>query len=337
MRHLFVVAIALMVLCSIIAAAPARADVLVLKNGDRISGKIKRIWGDDVSIDPDYADEFQVKFSAVEYIESDRDFDVELTDGTEMLAHFEGAGADGTQRVKSADQSVSVPLETLYEVDEPEADFELDSHIDLSGTINSGNTDTLDTKLRGDLTVRIHDHRNIGEVTFFREEVEGVSTKEQDLFRYSYNYLFREPWFFTADLTYESDPIMELESRVIGSAGIGVDLWNTPRRTLSVQLGAGMQTEEIADESEDSAVANWTLRYEQDFFSDDLELFHNHSITHNLSGRTNTSYKSSTGVRYEITDLFYGNVSVDFDYESDPAEDAENEDVTFVFGVGLEF
>jgi putative salt-induced outer membrane protein YdiY len=191
--------------------------------------------------------------------------------------------------------------------------------------------------LRGDLTVRINDHRNIGEVTFFREEVEGVSTQEQDLFKYSYNYLFREPWFFTADLTYESDPIMELDSRVIGSAGIGVDLWNTPRRTLSIQLGAGMQTEEIAEESEDSAVANWTLRYQQDFFRDDLELFHNHSITHNLSGRTNTSYKSSTGVRYEITDLFYGNVSVDFDYESDPAEDAENEDVTFVFGVGLEF
>jgi putative salt-induced outer membrane protein YdiY len=328
---------ALLVVCSTIAAAPSRADVLVLKNGDRISGKIKRIWDAEVSIDPDYADEFQVKTSAVEYIESDREFDVELADGTEMMANFDGAGADGAQRVKSADQTVSVPLENLFEVDEPEADFEIESHIDLSGTINTGNTDTLDTKLRGDLTVRINDHRNIGEVTFFREEVEGVSTQEQDLFKYSYNYLFREPWFFTADLTYESDPIMELDSRVIGSAGIGVDLWNTPRRTLSIQLGAGMQTEEIAEESEDSAVANWTLRYQQDFFRDDLELFHNHSITHNLSGRTNTSYKSSTGVRYEITDLFYGNVSVDFDYESDPAEDAENEDVTFVFGVGLEF
>jgi len=138
-------------------------------------------------------------------------------------------------------------------------------------------------------------------------------------------------------LSYERDPIMELDSRVIGSAGIGLDVWNTPRRALSVQIGAGMQTEEIAQQSEDSAVATWTLRYEQDFFHSDLDIFHNHYITHNLSGRTNTSYKTSTGLRYEITDLLYGNASVDFDYESDPPDGTENEDVTFVFGFGLEF
>ena len=38
----------------------ATAGVLHMKNGDQISGKIKKIWGGDVFIEPSYADEFAV-------------------------------------------------------------------------------------------------------------------------------------------------------------------------------------------------------------------------------------------------------------------------------------
>jgi hypothetical protein len=36
----------------------ANADVLVLKNGDRITGEISRIWDSEVTIEPEYSDEF---------------------------------------------------------------------------------------------------------------------------------------------------------------------------------------------------------------------------------------------------------------------------------------
>jgi len=50
------------------------------------------------------------------------------------------------------------------------------------------------------------------------------------------------------------------------SAGIGLDIWNTPRKELSVQLA---------------------------------------------NSRTNISYKTTTGPRFEMTDLLYANMSVD--------------------------
>ena len=80
------------------------------------------------------------------------------------------------------------------------------------------------------------------------------------------------------------------------------------------------------------------LRYSQDFFSDDFTLFHNQSIIPTISGRTNTSYRTSTGIRYEITDLLYANISLDYDYETEPVEDTtSNEDIVVLFGLGLEF
>ena len=76
---------------------PTQADILVLKNGDRITGDIKRIWDSEISIEPAYADEFDVDISVVEYIESDRVFEIDLDDGRSMVASFAGADADGNQ------------------------------------------------------------------------------------------------------------------------------------------------------------------------------------------------------------------------------------------------
>jgi len=339
----------LLIAAMLLVSQVANADVLTLTNGDRITGDIKRIWDAEVTIEPEYSDEFAVDVSAIGHIESERNLDIELKDGRNVVGRLAGADEDGYQILEYADQSVSVSLEQIFELDEPEDEFEWDSNVEFSADFNSGNTESYNTKLRADTTVKLRDHRHIGEITFFREGItdlatdQSVLTQEKDLFLYNYNWLFRDPWFFSTRLSLERDPIVQLETRVILSLGVGRDVWLTPRRELNVQLGAGAQTEEISDPTmgttvtTDSAVLTWVLRYRQDFFGDDLELYHNHSITSNVSGRTNTSYKTTTGLRYEITDLLYANLSLDYDYETNPADVAVSEDIALLVGLGAEF
>jgi putative salt-induced outer membrane protein YdiY len=321
----------------LLAIHAANADILVLKNGDRITGEVKRIWDAEITIEPAYSDEFLVDLPAVHHIESERDFEIEFDDGMKVLGQFAGVDDDGNQVVRVGDESVSFPLAAFFELDEPEDAFDWDSNVEFSAALNSGNTNTYNTKMKADTTVRFSDHRHIGEVTLFREQVGGLTTQEKDQIKYAYNWLFRDPLFFSANLSFERDPIIELGQRVILSAGIGRDIWNTPRRLLSLQIGLGGQTEELGSIRTDSTVATWILAYRQDFFSDKFELYHNNSITYNISGRTNTSYKTTTGVRFEITDLLYANLSADFNYETDPVDTAENEDVAILVGLGAEF
>jgi len=325
------------IISSVLLCFSVHADILVLKNGDRITGEIKTIWDGEISIEPQYSDEFEVDVSAVEYIESDREFDLELADGSQSLARLRGSDSEGNQIIEANGESTSIPLSSLFELDEPEKDFDWESNIDFSASLNSGNTDSSNSKLRADTTISIPNHRHLAEVTFSREELIDVSTQEKDLFRYNYNWLFRDPWFLSALLTFERDPIIELGGRTIISAGIGYDIWATPRRTLSVQLGVGAQSEELASVRSENAVATWALRYSQDFFNDDLELYHHHSIIPNISGRTNTNYKTTTGIRYEITDLLYANFSIDYDYVTNPADSAVSEDIAVLIGLGAEF
>lgn len=314
----------------------AVADVLVLKNGDRITGTIKQIWDDEVAIEPEYSDEFNVDLEVVDYIESERDFELEFFDGREVVAKFPGAGDNNQQLISVGEQSEPIALTDILELDEPAKDFDWESHIDFSATVKSGNTDSTSTQLRADTEIEIPDHRHYVVYTSYRDELDSVTTQDRNLVKYSYNWLFNDPWFFAANASYERDPIIELDSRVIVSAGLGRDIFNTPSRFLSVQLGVGAQSEKLGGVRDENSVAVWSLRYQQDIITD-LELFHNHSIVENLAGRDNTSYKTSTGLRYEITDLLYANLTLNYDYETDPVDLAENEDIALLVGVGAEF
>ena len=315
----------------------AGADVIYLKNGDRITGTIKRIWDDEITIEPEYSDEFEVDLPLIDRIESDRDFEIEMPDGTDVVAKMQGKDEEGNQILIIDGEQESVALGALREVDEPEDFYDWEVLIDYSLSVNDGNTDAVNSRLSGEGMFKHGDHRHIATILQANEEQNSSTTKEQTLLGYTYNFLFADPWFFAATGQYEQDPIRDLEYRITASAGIGRDIWNEPDRFLSGQLGLGFRDEEIGLEKETSTVAAWSLRFTHEFFSDDFEVFHNHSIVYTIDGRDNTVFKTSTGIRYEITDLLYLNVSLDWDHETEPAGTAEDTDTLFVVGAGLEF
>ncbi len=324
-------------LIMLLFSTTADADVLVLNNGDRITGEIKHIWDAEITIEPEYTDEFSVDLPAVDQIISDRKFEIELQDGRKVFAQLAGADEDGRQIVSTGTETIQIALADIFELEEPEEDFDWESHVDFSTVINTGNTDTTSGYLRADSTIRVPNHRHLIELSASHESTDDVTTKDQRFARYDYNWFFNDPWFLAAQLSGESDPIIELDHRTIVSLGVGRDIWYTPRLALSVQLGVGAQTEEIGGFSEDSSVATLTLRYLQGFLNNDFELIHDHTINKNIGGRTNTSYRTSTGIRYEITDLLYVTFTFDYDYETDPAPDVGSEDGTLLIGIGAEF
>jgi putative salt-induced outer membrane protein YdiY len=328
---------------------PVWADLIVMKNGDRITGEIQEIWDKDVVIEPEYDDDVHVSISLdnVAYIESEREFEITMADGREVLAKLIGKGVGDKQKIEINGQVTSITFDQLEELDEIEAYYDWDSRIDFNFAMNKGNTDSLNTKFYADTNLKLGDHRHIADLTLTREEQNRVTTRESDLLRYSYNWLFSDPWFLGGSASAERDPIRDLDYRFIAGATLGRDIWNKPRRAMSLEAGFGYLTEEstptddngaaLPKESNQSVAAIWQYRFRYDLFGDDLEIYHNNTIQLYLTGRTNTVIKTVTGLRYEITDLLYLNTSLDFDWESDPAGVAEPEDLSFVVGLGLEF
>lgn len=219
-------------------SGPAFADVVVMQNGDRITGEVNKIWGNDLSVEPDYADEFVLELDKVAYIESDREFDLTLEDGREVQARLEGAGASGTQIVTYDGQTRQVPLvqlDQLVEVDDGALDWE--SHVDWNSTLTTGNTDSTIARVAADSTIEIGDHRHVATLLVADEETADIKTKDQTFVTYAYNWLFSDKWFLGAGASYETDPIKQLDDRAILGAGIGQDIWNFNDRTMNFEIG----------------------------------------------------------------------------------------------------
>jgi len=336
----------LVVLC--IAAQSANAGVIYMKNGDKITGTIKKIWDGDVFIEPAYADEFSVDQVDIDYIEDDdtRMYDLELKDGSELIGSLSGVDAEGNQLVIVDGQERSIPVGQLAELEEPKEAFDWSTHADLNSTFNSGNTNNSNVTLSADLMLKKNKHTNFLDLLWQDEEqkIEDVTTKVKDRerFRYNYNYDIGDPWFLGSSASYERDPVKGLDYRYNVVPAAGYNFWDDAGRTLGFQLGAGYQAEEITDEfgvttKGDGAVAAFLLRFRYDFNKPDLQLYLNNTTTAAFYGRDNAVTQFNAGTRYEITDLLYLNFEILLDYESEPVEGTKNEDISVLFGFGLEF
>ena len=325
------------VLTAVVLSAPAFGDQLKMKNGDVITGEVKKIEDGELFIEPTYGSEFSVDLAEIASVEADQAFEIELESGEKIEATFAG-GENGTQTVIVDGSPVTVAMTDFAEATEPEDWYDRVSHVDVNITESSGNTDSSNWLIFADTALKLGDHRHLGELTFTREKIDGEYTKKQDLFNYNYNWLFSGPWYLGGMFTYERDPIKELDHRYTTGVTLGRDIFNDSDTFLTMSVGAGWSEEEFFGQPKDSGgVALWNLRYTQDFRDGDFAFYHNHNINYQLYGNENMIFKSNTGVQFDLIEDIYAKISLRYDYETEPAEGAQNEDTTFAIGIGAEF
>jgi putative salt-induced outer membrane protein YdiY len=330
----------------LLVASTASASVIVLKNGDRITGTVKKIWDDEVYIEPEYSDEFSVDQDAIAYIEDDRLMEIETAAGEDVLGALAGADEAGNQLVIVDGQTVAMPLAELEEMDEPEKYADWEILADVKTQFDRGNTKSEEVKFSGEAMYKLGKQKHILDWMYEYEKNDDIRTKDRDLYRYIFNYELVDPWFFGASAYYENDPIKNLDYRYNIIPALGYNIWDSAGATFNFQVGAGYQeqktsgTDDLGNffrESEGGGVASFLMRFRYDFGDPDLELYANNSTTKALYGNKNAVTQFVTGLRYEITDLLYANVEIDLDYETEPAIDADKEDFTILFGLGVEF
>lgn len=312
------------------------ADQLLMKNGDIITGTVSKIVGDEVYIKPGYAGEYAVDLNEVVSIVAEHDFEIELADGSKIAAQFGGASDDGQILIVDG-APMTVGLMDLAEATEPEEYYTRTSHVDINATFNGGNTDSQNTLIFVDTKLRLGDHRHLAEITFRRDETDGISTKKQDLLNYQYNWLFSDSWYVGATATYERDPIRDLAHRYTLGALAGRDLLNDSKRFLTFSVGAGYSDEQIGGVSDSGSVGLWNLIYTHDFRGGDISFFHNDNLTYQFYGENNAILKTNTGFQFDILKDIYAKISLRYDYETKPAAGASKDDTTLAIGVGAEF
>lgn len=326
----------LVMLCLPLAAW---ADVLYLKSGDRLTGKVDSIAGQRVVLDTDFAGRLAVKLDTIKSIETDEAFNLKLEDGEQLSGKL--VTRDDAQGV-AVDESAPEPLVLADLRSAGQSNLALtnlgsewSSRADLSAAVSRGNSDTDAYNALIESGLKRNRSEHLVTLLLSQEEAAGDSTKDQLKFGYGYKRFFAEQWYFSGNGEYFQDQLKDIDYRITAGAGIGYQLWDNSFGALSVEAGASSVIEKLAGEKEENPAFRWAAKYNRFLWSKRLELFHDHSIL--IIPDRGEVFAASTGLRLAINDRLDTSVRVDLQHETDPPLDSEKTDVTYSVGVGIKF
>ena len=314
------------------------ADYVRMKNGDRITGEFKKIWNEEVLIDPEYGETYAIKMKHVAYIHTDDDYEIEFLEGRRVRTVIGHLGEDdaGRPAVIINNGQATYPMSMIDNMVEVEEFFKWEFKSDISINVASGNTDTNSARVYLMGGIKLGEHRHKLEFTRDGASASGELTKDQTDVYYEDVWTFKDDWFVRGSLTWTRDPLRDLQSRSQAYLGPGFHFWADSKRTLNLSLGPNLLLEDIGDEVEQSVAIQTVFRYEQKFLDDgDLVVFQETDLQSVVSGRENKILNTSTGIRWSLPRDLYINFQIDYDYESNPAEGRDNDDLTYLVGVGI--
>jgi putative salt-induced outer membrane protein YdiY len=311
-----------------ILISPVMADQILLVNGDRITGKLVRMEGNQVIFKTDYAGEISIAWDKVNRIETDTPMNVILSDGE----------ARSVSDIKMGDEAFTTSDITAINP-KPKPKVKITTRANAGLENERGNTDT--DKIYGDaeFTARTKKDRYTvgGEVN--QEKADGIDTARNWLAYGDYNRFITDKLFFYADALFENDEFADLDLRTTLGAGLGYQIFESEELNLSVGGGLGYVSENfILAEDDDFSSGQWRIDYDQYLFKKIVQLFHRQRGFISLEDTNNWKIRTRQGLRFPLYKGITATLQYNYDYYNDPSPAAISKwDSKFLFLIGYQF
>lgn len=228
-------------------------DVVVLKNGDRMTGEIKGLQSGELRIKSDYmAEAVRLDWAKVERLESKSTFMIWLVDGkllTDVMRLLPTNSSEVPNFViGSSAQTIRVPQLDVIRITPADRQFwrRLEGSIDFGFSFTSGN-DQYQTQLAATTTYRTGDHSFTASVdSAFSGQTEGTS-HIRNQFTFDYRKQLSRRWYVGGlfDLLRSDQQSLKLRTTVGGL--VGRSLVQTEHTRLSVFGGVAGARENYSE------------------------------------------------------------------------------------------
>ena len=336
----------LILLVVLTALAKEVDDVVVLKNGDRLTGEIKGLQRGELRIKADYmAEAVRLDWAKVERLESKSTFMIWLVNGklvTDVMRLLPTASGEVANFViGNSDQKIRVHQLDVIRIAPAERRFwkQLEGSIDFGFSFTSGN-DQYQTQLAATTTYRTGDHSFTTSIdSALSGQTEGTSlTRNQ--FNFDYRKQLTERWYVGGlfDLLRSDQQSLKLRTSV--GALIGRNLKQTERTRFSI-FGGVVGTRENYSESLGKPKSTnadailgadfLTFRFNRTDIRSRLSLFP--SLT--TPGRTRVQATSDLRIKV-VKDLWWG-FHIYENFDSKPPVRADKNDLGVSTSLGWKF
>lgn len=312
------------------------ADIVFLKNGDRISGKIATMYKSELKLTTSYS-EITIPWSDIKNINSDQPITVELTDGSQLKGML--VQTNNGPSIKNPNLSSAIPLSlnNISAINPPVISDNaiVTGGVHIGGSKTSGNTDNQEFHADALITARTGNNKFSAGINYNQSANDGRES-ENNLHVFSqYDHYFLPKWYASLFTTFSKDRFQDLNSRTAFGAGIGHELWNTKLSFLSAEAGIAYTVEDYDEGTDREFIAGrWAVDYNYWILKDRLKFFHDHEGLVSFEDFSDVLVRSHTGFKLPVYLGFELLVQFDLDYDTKPAESKKNTDARYIIGAG---
>jgi putative salt-induced outer membrane protein YdiY len=323
----------------LLLSALSNAGVLLLNNGDHISGELIIISAGELHWQSELMGEVVVPQTNVSGIDARDLFEIEL-DERRQLTECQLQLRSDQQQLLNCKQGI-VQLGSWKMVAKVSARPLLKrdlwkSNGDVAVAIrdSAGNTEQQGVAIDLKTEWRRADKRHTVSANYQAQRDRDIKTADSRKFNYQYDLFISDKWFLRSTLGWESDFFQDLKRRGLLGGGVGYQFFDTELMRLSMEGGFAYVAEQyLADDDRRGLALRAGTDFSAKINSFGLQFFHRNVFLQMFDQNDDWRLQSETGFRLPIIGTLSAQAKLKLDYANIPSEDAKSLDRTWIFGV----
>jgi hypothetical protein len=339
------IAVVTVCLALVAAAYPALArektDVVILGNGDRITGEIKKLEYGLLRLKTDSMDNVYIEWDEIVSVTSEFFYQIELKDGTRYYGTLAQSEVENTIRVLLGVNPLDVHKPDVVKIEPIKTTF----WKRVDGSLKAGfsftkSSDVAQLNFGFDATHRARKFQNeLAANSIITSKPDSETSRRFDG-GYTYLRFLKHRYAAFGNGSVQSNDELNLDLRVLLSGGVGRSFIQTNRNTLASNLGLAVNREWRSGEDPNEISLEAVLTADYRFFqysspkadiSASLQLFP--SITD--WGRYRLEF--STRFRREMITDFFLDFDIYYSFDNRESEEEANEDYGTILGLSWTF
>jgi hypothetical protein len=320
------------------AAGADKTDVVVLKNGDRITGEIRGLQNGLLTYKTDDIGILSVEWERVVRISSVWLFILEDTRGRRYTGALQEAPEPGRVVVRAGEGPVTLELADIVGIARFGTNLfqRFQGYLDLGFSLQKAQKErTLNLAAQIDYISTKWDIRT--DATSYLSSQENVPNTTKNLLTLDLKRVFENRWNAAAIAQLEQNTELNLRLRLLGGLGLGRYFIRTNRHVLDGIAGVDVTRENYYDEtaSKTGAEGVFGLSYRTfRYVFPNMDISASAYAYPSLTTKGRVRLKFQTNVRYELFRRFYVSLGFVDNYDSKPGgETTTKNDYGLTFGI----
>lgn len=324
------------------SATPALAqktDIVVLNNGDRITGEIKGLSLGQLTYSTHAASTIYLEWPKIQSVKSDKIFEIELEDGRKLVGSVRPAAKPDSLVLLTDGDSVEVALLSVVALDRIKDTFwkRLDGDVNV-GVDYTQDNNKIDLNVSANIkyVLALQKYAFNLSTSFSRQDSASNISSLSAVFAYSRQFSGR--WFYAGLLAGEQSSQLNLDIRGTVGGGLGRYLVRSNKVDFALWGGVGYSRERFTNQDADDALVGIVVTdFEYFTFGDRKTSLSTKLSVVPLLTDARVRLNFMTQYKREVVNNLYLTLSLTEAFDSKPPETANKNDLSLTTSIGWSF